>query len=559
MSGLNCLLLCVVSLQNDAPNWELTQSTTVNGQQISVFVRKRPRGEWQNMRLNGVVAESPLNFVKSLMSFDKRRQWEATFEDAVLVDVIDIGEGPGPLLQEEDESSAANGNNATAGNNAQSTKSQKLNIKSATVGVFSAIKNTLTGSSAKDNKDGSSVKEGEADCLAFVIFISSTNPIFAGMHTISLPDSIKNKHKQSAVPLARATDDVYAFLETVDLAGIPHGMAIAFLNDPDRQHALAHLRKQMMLSNPQECMLCQTPFDSATDIRFCPCCAMVSCAGCVSKRVFEVVSRNVMNVCVHCYRESSRIFQPPQAVQDSSNLDEALKGKWWRPEELGIVDYSTAAAALPASSKLAPGNSVGGSAGAKEMPSLYNDQDMLVVTAGVVPLIPGLLDDLPREGIRTSVCAPGDDGIAERDSDVGDGVSNLALATTATETSDPKETESSATINPKLARCKNCGLLISRDMEAIEQHMEECLNTLSPSAMRTASVAAVGIRASTVGGYGGADNGVLSSQQSYTITPDNNVAVFHGNHKQFAGIARKNDLAQKHATRIIYRTARSNT
>lgn len=52
----------------------------------------------------------------------------------------------------------------------------------------------------------------------------------------------------------------------------PTGMAIAFLNDPERQHALAHLRKQMMLSNPQECMLCQSYFDSSADIRCCPWC-----------------------------------------------------------------------------------------------------------------------------------------------------------------------------------------------------------------------------------------------------------------------------------------------
>lgn len=68
--------------------------------------------------------------------------------------------------------------------------------------------------------------------------------------------------------------------------------------------------------------------------RFCPCCAMVSCHRCVSKRVFEVVSRLPTNVCVHCYRESSRIFQPPQAVQDETAIDESLRGKWWRPEEV---------------------------------------------------------------------------------------------------------------------------------------------------------------------------------------------------------------------------------
>lgn len=44
----------------------------------------------------------------------------------------------------------------------------------------------------------------------------------------------------------------------------------------------------------------------------CSSCAMVSCASCVCKRVFEVISRQVVSVCVHCYRESSRIRQPPQ-------------------------------------------------------------------------------------------------------------------------------------------------------------------------------------------------------------------------------------------------------
>ena len=70
--------------------------------------------------------------------------------------------------------------------------------------------------------------------------------------------------------VVRKTDDVNTFLQTVDLAGVPQGMAIAFLNDPERQHALAHLRKQMMLSNPQECMLCKGFFDSSADVRCCP-------------------------------------------------------------------------------------------------------------------------------------------------------------------------------------------------------------------------------------------------------------------------------------------------
>lgn len=139
---------------------------------------------------------------------------------------------------------------------------------------------------------------------------------------------------------AQGNSDVHSFLQTVDLAGVPSGMAIAFLNDAERQHALAHLRKQMMLSNPHDCMLCQAPFRSSADIRFCPCCAMVSCVSCVSRRVFEVVSRQVVSVCVHCCRESSRIRHPPEAVRDQRGIDAGVRGRWWRPEELGMVDYS---------------------------------------------------------------------------------------------------------------------------------------------------------------------------------------------------------------------------
>lgn len=90
------------------------------------------------------------------------------------------------------------------------------------------------------------------------------------------------------------------------------------------------------MSNPlKNEQLFHTFFD-----RFCPCCAMVSCGSCVSKRVFEVVSRQVVSVCLHCYRASSRIRHPPQALQDATGIDEALRGKWWTPEELGIIDYS---------------------------------------------------------------------------------------------------------------------------------------------------------------------------------------------------------------------------
>ena len=73
--------------------------------------------------------------------------------------------------------------------------------------------------------------------------------------------SLLGKSKSKPAHLARATDDVNFFLETVDVASVPNDTPIAFLNDPERQHALAHLRKQMMLSNPDECMLCRGEFN----------------------------------------------------------------------------------------------------------------------------------------------------------------------------------------------------------------------------------------------------------------------------------------------------------
>lgn len=456
----------------NAPNWELIQANQVNGTTINVFQRTRPRGDWKNIKMTGVVAETPKGFIRSILNFDKRRQWEATFEDGAVVEAIDIGETPNALLRDDDD--------------------EKVPERAVTK--------------------------------------ASSQPI-------SLPEQLSKAAGQQ--PLARATDDVYAFLATVDMADIPDNMAIAFLNDPERQHALAYLRKQMMLSSPQECMLCQAPFESTTDIRFCPCCAMVSCAGCVSKRVFEVVSRNVMSVCVHCYRESSRIFQPPEAVVDTKNIDQSLRGKWWRPEELGIIDYSNPSAL--SAGKASARDSVAGA------PSLYNDQDMLVITnaAALRPLIPGLLDDLdlsvPPAPYTSDSPGPPPPRLSSSDDDLPPLPSSAKPMAMPT----PTKQDSIAAASAKTARCKMCGEMISRDMEAIEAHMEECTRIHSaPAGGKSSRRSTASVDATGAG--------------SYTIdSAGNSVTVLNSNHKQFAGISRKRDLESKCNTRIIYRTARA--
>jgi hypothetical protein len=93
-------------------------------------------------------------------------------------------------------------------------------------------------------------------------------------------------------------------------------------------------------------MLCSKDFGSQSEIRFCPCCAMVSCSLCVARRVFEVASRQMVSVCVHCFRESSRIRHPP-----APNAGNAATTGWWRKED---TDASKFLAAETTQSFIAP-------------------------------------------------------------------------------------------------------------------------------------------------------------------------------------------------------------
>jgi hypothetical protein len=105
-----------------------------------------------------------------------------------------------------------------------------------------------------------------------------------------------------------------------------------------------------------------------------------------------------------------------------------------------------------------------------------------------------------------------------------------STATTATNSSASDATSSA----PKTARCKRCGLLISRSMEAIEAHMEECGSVNSPHG-RNASVA---------------------TNDKYVLNgPDGPITINAGMSKSFGGITRKPEL-ENFGTRIIYRTAR---
>ena len=93
----------------------------------------------------------------------------------------------------------------------------------------------------------------------------------------------------------------------VSLEGLPEGLPIGkFL---DRAEAIGHLSNQMIKSDPDSCMHCNTNLQNAQleERRICACCGIVVCGVCCSKLVWEVYSKMTVKVCVHCYGESSRI------------------------------------------------------------------------------------------------------------------------------------------------------------------------------------------------------------------------------------------------------------
>ena len=285
----------------DAQHWILSQSQEVQNSTISVFHRKRPRGDFKNLKMTGVAGSSPKEWIKGIIGFETRKQWEPMFEDGVVVEGIDLGEemNLAEAIKEEQEIS-------------NSTASKERDMSTS---------NTSAGSTTR-----------------FVSATSSDLSASGGAPRLRRADQAGPNPKLS---YGETSDDLLSFLKTVELAGIPSGMSIAaVLGDSDRQKTLAHLRKQMMSSNPSECMLCKSEFHGPADIRFCPGCSMVSCSNCVSMRVFEISTRKVINVCVHCFEESSRIKHPPKDIISSSNTTitpddlSAGKKKWWTTEEL---------------------------------------------------------------------------------------------------------------------------------------------------------------------------------------------------------------------------------
>ena len=436
----------------EAPDWQLTESTEQDGNLACVYQRKRPRGGFKNVKMTGVVGEKPKDFIKGLMNFDTRGQWESMFVDGVIVEEVDLGEGLSPFFDESDYDDDA----------------------------------------PPESPHGDMT---ERDPLGGHVFKSALSPRSAstvgkGGRTISMAGTAP-------------VDDVSFFLETIEQAGIPSNTPLAFLNDAERQYALAHLRKMMMMSNPQECMLCAKDFNSQGEIRFCPCCAMVSCAACVGKRVFEVASRQMVSVCVHCFKESSRICHPPAHSKSSK-----FESPWWRKDKEIEAQISKICSSQERITE-----------------NVAKEDDLEKSVNLSTSLIPGLfdegdddndsrdeIDDGGNSGSDADGGANGDSKLLERRStfmgddfddngdekieEMFDSRFSIDPLMNAVSDTDVKGDDTSE----KTIRCKGCGQQIARSVEAIEEHMRFCEVIGSNDGTDPATDVSTELRHSTLGG-----------------------------------------------------------
>lgn len=91
---------------NDASDWILTQHTEVNQVPLNVYERARPKGDFKNVRMTGLVPQNPKCFVEGLLDLSHRGQWDSMFSDGVVVEAVELGEPPCIFVS---ESAAAGG------------------------------------------------------------------------------------------------------------------------------------------------------------------------------------------------------------------------------------------------------------------------------------------------------------------------------------------------------------------------------------------------------------------------------------------------------------------
>ena len=129
-----------------------------------------------------------------------------------------------------------------------------------------------------------------------------------------------------------------------------------------------------------------------------------------------------------------------------------------------------------------------------------------------------------------------------------DSITHTATSTTNT-TTVPTTIESSS----KTAKCKRCGLLISRNMEDIESHMSQCTVGLSTTTNTTTTTSGSG-RSNTTDHRNNSTLSIYNDKSTFTLD-GSTMIISSGTSKTFGGIVRRPEL-EKCPTRVIYRTAR---
>ena len=137
----------------------------------------------------------------------------------------------------------------------------------------------------------------------------------------------------------------------------------------------------------------------------------------------------------------------------------------------------------------------------------------------------------------------------------------VVLSTRITHAIDPSTTTSTTTNttvlttieSSKTAKCKRCGLLISRNMEDIESHMSQCTVGLSTTTNTTTTTSGSG-RSNTTDHRNNSTLSIYNDKSTYMLD-GSNMIISSGTSKTFGGIVRRPEL-EKCPTRVIYRTAR---
>lgn len=91
-------------------------------------------------------------------------------------------------------------------------------------------------------------------------------------------------------------------------------MPVARFDDPGLQEILKHLKEQRDCLEEAAvcCAICSTEkeVEDGGVYRMCSCCGILACSSCCAKEVYDLVKREIVSVCDHCYCASSRITHP---------------------------------------------------------------------------------------------------------------------------------------------------------------------------------------------------------------------------------------------------------